>query len=68
MRKIKRYFYLYDSLFFENVLPDDPCLKIKYTLEEKISLNSATPQKTQGSIKQKRFFKAEKVFIIKKIF
>ena len=41
----------------ENGLPDDPCLKIKYTLEDKISLNSATPQKTQSLIKQKDFSK-----------
>ena len=58
---------MYDSLFFENVLPDDPCLKNKYTLEDKISLNSATPQKTQGSIKQKDFSKNKSLYNKKNI-
>ena len=58
---------MYDSLFFENALPDDPCLKIKYSLEDKISLNSATPQKSQGSIKQKDFSKHKSLYNKKNI-
>ena len=46
----------------ENDLPDDPCLKIKYILEDKISLNWGTPQKTQDSIKQKDFSKHKSLY------
>ena len=63
MLKIKNVFLFVWFLFlFENGLTDDTCLKIKYILEDKISLNWGTPQKTQDSIKQKDFSKHKSLY------
>ena len=40
----------------DNCLNDDPCLKIKYTVEDKICLNSNTPSKKNKLIKEKKSY------------